>query len=125
MKLLLDTHTLLWWLSGDPTLADAATAAIADASNLVLVSVATAWEMAIKRSLGKLHFPDALATALDDEGFQVLPISLGHALRAGALPRHHDDPFDRMLIAQALLDDLTVVTRDEQFSRYGVTVLTA
>lgn len=125
MRLLLDTHALLWWLSADPTLSPTATEAIADGTNTVFVSAASAWEMAIKRSLGKLTYPDELAEALAACGFQTLPISLAHALAAGALPRHHDDPFDRILIAQAQIEGLLLVTRDERIRRYPVATLPA
>ena len=123
MRLLLDTHVLLWWLAADPGLSPAARSVIAEGANTVFVSAATAWEMAIKRALGKLIVPDDLEGAVTASGFQSLPITMAHALLAGALPRHHDDPFDRMLIAQAQSEGLTIVTRDAQFSAYGVPIL--
>lgn len=124
MRLLLDTHALLWWLA-DAELSAFAREAIAEPDNVVVVSAANAWEIAIKKSLGKLSAPDDLAEQIEINGFPPLPISIAHAQAAGALPRHHDDPFDRMLIAQALLEGLTVVTQDERFAAYGVAVLTA
>lgn len=125
MNLLLDTHTLLWWLSDDPALGDDARSAIAKELNTVMVSAASAWEISIKRALGKLDAPEDLPSALEMGDLHPLPITIHHAIAAGALPRHHDDPFDRMLVAQARLEGLTIVTRDEQLARYGVPLLAA
>lgn len=125
MKLLLNTHAFLWWMAGDSSLSSGAADAIADGANSVWVSAASVWEMAIKKALGKLIMPDDLETALETCGFRALPITVGHALRAGALPRHHDDPFDRMLIAQAQLEGLTIVTRDDRFLAYGIPLIAA
>ena len=122
MRLLLDTHALLWWIAGEP-LGDAASDAIADPGNSVAVSAATAWEIAIKRSLGKLRFDVDLEHELRINGFSPLAVTVGHALRAGALEAHHRDPFDRMLVAQAQLEERTIVTRDAVFARYDVPVL--
>ncbi len=124
MRLLLDTPVLLWWMA-DRRLSRRAHAAIADPTNQVLVSAATAWEMSIKQALGRLDVPADLPAQLEANGFVALPITVAHGLVAGALPRHHDDPFDRMLIAQALVEDLTVASRDERFTAYGVAVLAA
>ena len=101
MNLFLDTHVLLWWLADDSSLQSAARDAIRDESNIVHVSAATAWEISIKKALGKLDAPDDLANALEVNNFRSLEITVAHATKAGALPRHHDDPFDRLLIAQA------------------------
>lgn len=125
MNLLLDTHVLLWWLADDPNLSSPARRAISDRASRVVVSAATAWEMAIKQALGKLEVPDDLDAVLESGGFTSLPITIAHALVAGALPRHHDDPFDRMLVAQALSEGLTVVTADTRLEAYGVAVLAA
>ena len=125
MRLLLDTHVLLWWLADDPRLSTQAREAIADGTNVVAVSAATAWEVAIKRTTGKLKAPDDLVERLDANGFVDLPITLADALAAGHLPRHHDDLFDRMLIAQAQSHEMTVVTRDRRFERYGINLLPA
>ena len=125
MNLLLDTHVLLWWLGDDPSLSPEARAAVASPGNLVYASAATAWEISIKRALGKLEAPDDLDAALAHCGFQALPITVSHATAAGQLPPHHSDPFDRMLVAQANLEHLTLVTRDPQIPRYGVKVLQA
>jgi len=119
VRLLLDTHVLLWWLA-DEGLIPQAREAIADPDNLVMVSAASAWEISIKKALGKLAAPDDLERQVDESGFAALPISIAHGLAAGQLPRHHDDPFDRMLIAQALADGLTLVTHDKRFSDYNV-----
>lgn len=122
MSLLLDTHALLWWLAGDPLEPDAADR-IADPNTLVAVSAASVWEASIKGALGKLETPESLAAASVQSGFEPLPISLIHAEAAGQLPPHHRDPFDRMLVAQAQADDLTIVTRDDAFAPYDVRVL--
>jgi PIN domain nuclease of toxin-antitoxin system len=123
--LLLDAHALLWWLADDPTLQAAARAAIASPTNDALVSAATVWEIEIKRALGKLQAPDGLVDAIEASDFQALPISLGDAERAGRLPPHHRDPFDRMLVAQAMRIDAVIVSRDDAFAPYGLDVLPA
>ncbi|MDQ3662720.1 MAG: type II toxin-antitoxin system VapC family toxin [Actinomycetota bacterium] len=125
MRLLLDTHVLLWWLSNDPSLPPEAESAIADPGATVFVSAASAWEIAIKQALGKLDAPNDLENQVEVNRFEALPITISHAYSAGALPRHHDDPFDRMLVAQALAEGLTIVTRDSRLSRYGVPTLSA
>jgi len=122
VRLLLDTRALLWWLA-DEGLTDQARDAIADPNNLVMVSAASAWEISIKKALGKLAAPDDLERQIDESGFAPLSIGIAHGLAAGQLPRHHDDPFDRMLIAQAFGEALTIVTHDKRFSEYGVAVL--
>lgn len=124
MRLLLDTHALLWWLAGDG-LGIQARDAIADPANLVFVSAASAWEISIKKDLGKLTAPDDLEQQVHSGGFLPLPVSIAHGVAAGQLARHHDDPFDRMLIAQAQAESLTIVTRDKRFHEYGVALLTA
>lgn len=122
MSLLLDTPALLWWLAGQ-ALSDEASARIADGSTLVAVSAASIWEVAIKAALGKVRLDGSLAEQVRLNGFEPLPISLDHAEAAGALPLHHRDPFDRMLVAQAQHEQLTIVTRDPVFADYGVAVL--
>ena len=122
MRLLLDTQVLLWWLS-DEGLTDQARDAIADQNNLVMVSAASAWEISIKKALGKFSAPDDLERQVDENGFVPLPISVAHGIAAGQLPRHHDDPFDRMLIAQAYAEGLTIVTHDKRFGDYNVAIL--
>lgn len=122
MNLLLDTHALLWWLAGAPMDGEARRR-IAEPAALVMVSAATVWEVAIKRALGKLSFDGSMVDHVEDAAFEPLPISLEHAERAGRLPPHHRDPFDRMLVAQAQAEALTVVTRDPAFDAYEVDVL--
>ena len=125
MILLLDAHAVLWWLADDGELATEAREAIADPLNEVLVSAATVWEIEIKRALGKLDAPPRLADAIQTAGLSGLPISLHDAERAGRLPQHHSDPFDRMLVAQAERLDAILVTRDPVFSAYDVESLPA
>jgi PIN domain nuclease of toxin-antitoxin system len=125
VRLLLDTHALLWWLADSPVLSIEARTAIANADNLVAVSAATAWEISIKRSLGKLDAPDDLEEQLDASGFIALPITLADGIAAGRLPRHHDDPFDRMLVAQAQNRGLTIISRDQRLALYGIERLPA
>lgn len=122
MNLLLDTHALLWWLAGETIEADAA-GRIADPDALVAVSAASLWEISIKRAAGKLRFRGSMTEEVERAGFQPLPISLEHSERAGGLPPQHRDPFDRMLVAQAQAEGLTIVTRDDAFDLYEVRVL--
>jgi PIN domain nuclease of toxin-antitoxin system len=123
VSLLLDTHILLWWLADDPRLPRPAAAAIADRETLVVVSAASAWEISIKKAAGRLDAPDDLLDAIEANDFDALSITPAHALAAGALPAHHADPFDRMLIAQARAERFTIVTLDGRFSAYDVEVL--
>ena len=119
--LLLDTHALLWWLADDPKLSDPAREAIADGGRTVLVSAASLWEIATKNRLGKLGDADAFLAdpvgIIASEGFEPLPITLPHALLSGGLDTDHRDPFDRMLMAQSLLDGLVLVSNEELFDR--------
>lgn len=127
MRALLDTHVLLWWLFDDPTLSNRARRVIADPGNEILVSSASAWEISTKYRLGKL--PEAeeavkhLPLLLRRSRMIVLPITLEHALQAGALPGPHRDPFDRMLIAQSRLEKLPLLTSDPVFRNYKVRTL--
>lgn len=122
--MLLDTHAFLWWLSDDRKLSIAARDAIRDPHVIVHVSAASIWEIAIKAKLGRLGVRDGdLAAEIEANGFAELAITSRHAQSAGALPRHHDDPFDRMLIAQAQMEDLVVVTHDRRFRCYDVQLL--
>ncbi len=126
MKFLLDSHAFLWWLADDPKLAKGAREALASPASRVHVSAATVWELAIKARLGKLDLGGAdLAEEIEESEFFELPMTARHALLAGSLPPHHEDPFDRMLIAQAKAEDLTIITRDSVFHEYGVAVLPA
>ncbi|TAK76088.1 MAG: type II toxin-antitoxin system VapC family toxin [Gammaproteobacteria bacterium] len=124
---LLDTHVLLWWLFDDPKLSERAKAAIASPESRVFVSSVSGWEISIKYHLGKLpHVGDLvkeLSLYVRRERFEVLPISLEHAIAAGALDGKHKDPFDRMLIAQACSEKLTLISDDKMFKKYKVTLL--
>ena len=124
MRILLDTHAFLWWIADDPALSRRARAAIADPGNECLLSTASAWEMAVKISLEKLELDRNLERFLPEQmaanGFGMLPIDLRHVSRVARLPFHHRDPFDRLIVAQALLEDLSVVTADGVFAKYGV-----
>jgi PIN domain nuclease of toxin-antitoxin system len=126
-RLLLDTHALLWWIAGHRSLTHGATDAIGDPANEIFVSAASAWEIATKFRIGKL--PEARLVAQDmsgeiaSEGFIELPVTVAHAQRAGALPGPLRDPFDRMLIAQSIVEGMALVSNERRFDRYGVTRL--
>lgn len=121
MRLLLDTHVLLWWDRGDP-LAASAVRAIQEADE-VMVSAATAWELSIKIALGKVRRVRDVQAMVMDYGFRELPVTFSHTNRLRALPPHHRDPFDRMLVAQALEEELRIVSRDHQLHDYGVPII--
>lgn len=123
--LLLDTHVLLWWLDDDARLGHAARQTIAASDNRVMVSAATVWEIAIMQAIGKLDAPPDLVAGLSDEGFDPLPIEFAHAERAGSLPPLHRDPFDRMLIAQAEIESLDLLSADDAVLRYQTRVIDA
>lgn len=123
MRLLLDTHALIWWDSGEG-LRKAAERAIRDADQ-VYVSAVSGWEVAIKASLGRLRTKRTVEAAVEESGFEELPVRLAHAEALARLPWHHRDPFDRMLVAQAKAEGLTLVTRDAAFRPYGVRTLAA
>ena len=114
MKLLLDTHALLWWDAKDTRLAENLRSAIASPRNNVFVSAVTVWEIAIKRASGKLIFGQSVGKAIEEYGFSSIPITVEHAEWAGGLPQLHRDPFDRLLVAQAQLEGLVLVTSDER-----------
>lgn len=116
---------LLWALADDPLLKPEARSEIVDSDNDVLVSAASVWEISIKRTLGKLRAPGDLLRQIEMSGLEPLPITLAHADAAGALPRHHDDPFDRMLVAQVVSEGLTLVTRDPGIAAYRIPILSA
>lgn len=120
MKLLLDTHAALWWLSGDQRFGEMAERHLTDDANRVFLSAAVVWEVAIKRALGKLDVPGDLVPPFLDAGVLALPISVEHAAAAGELPWHHRDPFDRMLVAQAAREAAVIVSRDDALRPYGV-----
>lgn len=123
MRILLDTHMLIWWLDDDPALPDATRVALADPRDEVLVSSISLAEMSIKSSLGKLRAPWIPDELLDENGLSLLPFTTDHARRLVDLPHHHRDPFDRMLIAQALHDDLVFASVDPQVRAYDVRIL--
>lgn len=123
MRVLLDTHILLWWLADNPRLPAAAADVIADRDTDVLVSAATAWEISIKQAAGQLEAPDDFLDAVAVNDFVTLAITAEHAMAAGRLPSRHADPFDRMLIAQAQIETLTLVSVDSRFSEYEVDLL--
>lgn len=125
MRLLLDAHALLWWLADDPQLGPEARRLIADPDNEVLVSAATAWEISIKRSLGKLEAPSDIAATLADEGMREVAVLAVDGDRAGGLDPLHRDPFARMLVVQAARLDAHVVTHDPAFGAYGARVIPA
>jgi PIN domain nuclease of toxin-antitoxin system len=125
MKLLLDTHTMIWSFSAPERIATAAREAISAAENEVFVSVVSPWEVAIKRRRRELRAPDDLEAAVTAHRFRLLPVLMRHANAINSLPNHHGDPFDRMLIAQAMVDGLTLVTTDRAVRRYPVAVLQA
>jgi PIN domain nuclease of toxin-antitoxin system len=124
VQVLLDTHALLWWLSDDPALTRSARKIIAETNNAVIVSAASAWEIATKVRLGKL--PTAVdvvsdfSPLIEREGFRLLDISAEHAIRAGLLPGPHKDPFDRMLVAQAQAENIPIISNEKLFESYGV-----
>ena len=127
MRLLLDTHVFIWWADDPEKLSPAALAALEDEANELLLSVASVWEMQIKIQLGKLKLSLPLKELLKNQqetnNLTVSPVALPHVLALEALPFHHKDPFDRLLIAQSIEEDLTLVTADSQFSAYSVKLL--
>lgn len=122
MRLLLDTHVLLWWRDNSPLLSRNAHAAITDAQNQILISVASLWEIVIKRGLGKLRFPDDLELVLQEEKFGLLAITFRHLQALEILPSVHRDPFDRMLVAQSMAEGIPLVTNDRALSTYQAAI---
>lgn len=122
MRLLLDSHVFLWWKSADPRLTKAVVEAVGTAAD-VYVSAATAWELGLKVNLGKLRLPAPVEDGVREAGFRELPVTFRHTRAAVDLPMHHKDPFDRMLVAQALCEGLTIVTHDDSIARYDVALL--
>jgi PIN domain nuclease of toxin-antitoxin system len=124
VRLLLDTHSFLWWLAGEESLSPLARAAIADDATDVFVSAASAWEIATKYRIGKLPGAAAIVADIDGvitaQGLAPLPVAVRHAIAAGSLPGPHRDPFDRMLIAQAMCEDMVLVSNETPFDAYGV-----
>lgn len=123
MKLLLDTHIVLWWLDDEPRLSAAARRAISDPSNQVLLSAVVVWEIRIKEAIGKLALPENFTSALEEEDFLHLPITTKHAHALAKLPMLHRDPFDRMLICQAQEEGASLITADSAMGRYDVELL--
>lgn len=126
MRLLLDTHAFLWWISDDAQLSERARGLIGDGRNEVFLSAASGWELAVKAALRRVDIAEPLERFLPDQlernGFQALPVLLRHALALPALPPLHRDPFDRMLVAQALAEEMTLVSADRRIHRYPVPV---
>lgn len=122
---LLDTHALIWWLSDPQQLSPSARKVIAEPAHMIMCSAASAWEMSIKQRLGRLEFPSNLEEVLKQNQIESLPISIAHTLGTGLLPMHHQDPFDRILIAQAKHEQLILITRDAQIESYDVQTLKA
>lgn len=125
MNLLLDTHVLLWWLDDNPALGAAARTAICDPENAVFVSAIVVWEIRIKQALGKLEIPEDFRSALEAQPFSPLPVTAEHAHGVATLPDVHRDPFDRMLVSQAVCEGLTLVTHDQRLAAYPISVLDA
>ena len=125
MNILLDTHVLIWALENNPTLSKTAIDCIVDGSNMVFVSAASVWEINIKIAMGKLEAPDNLLEEIRLHRFTPLPITLEHAQLAGRLPDIHRDPFDRMLVAQAMIEKLALVTRDKMIDGYRIKTVKA
>jgi PIN domain nuclease of toxin-antitoxin system len=123
-RLLLDTHVFLWWRGEPSRLGSEAREAIANTQE-VFVSAVSAWEAAIKASLGKLELPDSLSSGIKASGFEQLSITFAHVESTASLPFHHRDPFDRLLVAQAKLEQMTLVTHDRQLEAYGIDILWA
>lgn len=123
MRLLIDTHIFLWWDRQLRRVARPLRAAIEDAENDVYLSAASVWEIAVKRALDKLYFEQPIVESAARLGFKILPVSGGHAEHAGGLPRHHNDPFDRLLIAQAVIEEMALGTQDPAMRPYGIATI--
>ncbi|PHM59316.1 type II toxin-antitoxin system VapC family toxin [Xenorhabdus sp. KK7.4] len=124
-RLLLDTHVLIWWVTNDPSLGNLAKSMIMKGTNSVFVSAVTPWEISIKRALGKLEFKADFDLIMERNNFIPLAITHLHAENAGDLPRHHGDPFDRILIVQSQMEGLTLISADSVFSEYGIRLINA
>jgi PIN domain nuclease of toxin-antitoxin system len=123
VRVLIDTPIFLWWDRQLRSLSRPLRAAIADEANSIFVSAASIWELAIKRAVGKLGFSRSIVASVSEFGFEILPVTGSHAEHAGGLPRHHNDPFDRLLIAQAYLEGMVLGTQDRRMRPYGVATL--
>ncbi len=126
MKLLLDTHTFLWWITDDPQLSTKALELIGDGHNILYWSAASSWEVSIKYALGRMPLPEApeqfLPAEIEKNRLESLPIIDAHAFQAGQLPHHHRDPFDRMMVAQAQVESLALLSNDQQLNHYDVEI---
>jgi len=120
LNYLIDTHVLLWWLADDPVLTKTARNFIGNEENLIFVSAASVWEIIIKKAIGKLEAPDDIDLILKENNFKELPMTLTHVMMIANLPNHHHDPFDRMLIAQAKCERMTLITADAKLALYDV-----
>jgi PIN domain nuclease of toxin-antitoxin system len=127
VRILLDTHTFLWWNEASPRLSKKVLGFLADPANTLLLSVVSAWELVLKTQAGKLRLAESpsvyVPTRMAHYAMEALPVTLAHVLEAESLPRHHRDPFDRLLIAQATIEDVPIVTADPQFRHYAIKVL--
>lgn len=123
MRILIDTHIFLWWDQQLRRVPRPLRAAIEDGASEIYLSAASVWEIAVKRAIGKLRFDQPIVAAVMALGFEILPVTGAHAEHAGGLPRHHNDPFDRLLIAQATLEGMVLGTQDRLMRPYGVAVL--
>jgi len=121
---LLDTHILLWWLSDDKRLSSKVRLLIRNRNNLIYVSAASVWEIAIKSALGKLKVSENFTSVINEQGFENLDVTVEHAWGVSGLPRIHNDPFDRLLVSQAMSEGLTLITHDLRLSDYGAPCLT-
>ena len=125
MRALLDTQVLLWWLFDDPRLNEKITATISDEDNDILISAVSAFEISTKKLIGKLDTPDDLEEQLETSAFIELPATIAHCFEVGKLPLHHKDPFDRLIVAQARCEDLTLITADRTLRSYDVQIMSA
>jgi PIN domain nuclease of toxin-antitoxin system len=123
MRLLLDVHTFIWWVTDSPLLSRRAHQAIVEPANDILIGIGCVWELVIKRSLGKLHFPFDLEAVIQDHDFDVLHVTFAHLRALDGLPQLHRDPFDRLLIAQSLAESLPIVANDRAFAAYGAALV--
>ena len=125
MNILLDTHALLWWLDDNPTLSKEARSTISDPANVAFISAASIWEIRIKQSLGKLKIPKNFREVLDSQPFEMLDITSEHAHKITSIGNYHRDPFDRMLIAQAMVERFTLISREKNIMKYKVPIVKA
>jgi PIN domain nuclease of toxin-antitoxin system len=123
VKILVDTHILLWWLQDDPKLSTRGKRELGDGENELYISCVSLWEMSIKRALGKLHVPDILMQVVANNNIGIIPVDVEHVASFANVPPLHSDPFDRMLVAQAITEGLTIMTHDKQITNYSVPCL--